>query len=93
MHLWEPVEAPLCLMLCVALPFAILLPSLNPQLPLFQEEKGLEFFTDTFSELGAEAPNCIPQIPSTPHFKASVQDKKKEWPQTNSVSGTHFQPK
>ncbi|TKC41357.1 hypothetical protein EI555_015573, partial [Monodon monoceros] len=60
---------------------------------LEKEEKGLEFFMDTFSELGAEAPNCIPQIPSTPHFKASVQDKKKDWPQTNSVSGTHFQPK
>lgn len=48
---------------------------------------------DTFSVLGAEAPNCIPQMPSTPHLEAAMQEWKKRWPQTSSVMGTHFQPK
>lgn len=35
---------------------------------------------DTFFVLDVEAPDCIPQMPSTPHGKASVQDRKKGWP-------------
>lgn len=33
---------------------------------------------DTFFVLDVE--DCIPQMPSTPHGKASVQDRKKGWP-------------
>lgn len=77
-------------MLCVTLLSALLFPPLNPQLPWFLKEKGLEFFMDTFFGLGAEAPNCIPQVPSTPHLKVAVQDKKKV--QTKpALTGTQFQ--
>ena len=82
----EPVETPFCLMLCVALLSALLFP------PLVQEEKDLELFMDTFFVLGAEAPNCIPQMPSTPHLKASMKEWRKGWPQSSSVMGTQFQP-
>ena len=33
---------------------------------------------DTFFDLDAEVLNCIPLISSTPHSKASVQDRTKE---------------
>ena len=68
MRLGEPAETPFYLMLYVALLSALLFP------PLFQEEKGLGLFMDTFFVLGAEAPHCIPSVHSIPHLKASMRE-------------------
>lgn len=40
-----------------------------------------------------EAPNCLPQMPSTPHWKPSEQYRKEGWPQTTFVTSTLLQPK